>query len=128
MRVYGGMLRLIGTTDPERPQRSATGPGTTRVVMRARTWADFLTLGVTEIREYGASSIQVMRRLRAMLEELHETVPPECRAAVERELARLDATVEATWGRSLDVDLAEVLDRQGIGRRQHDRRHLVVNE
>ena len=38
-----------------------------RVVMPAQRWEDFLALGVTEIREYGATSIQVMRRLRAML-------------------------------------------------------------
>ncbi len=51
-------------------------------------------MGPTEIREYGASAIQVMRRMRAMLEELHEEVRPELRPAVEEELGRLDATVE----------------------------------
>ena len=34
-----------------------------------RRWVDYLTLSVTEIREYGDTSIQVVRRLRAMLEE-----------------------------------------------------------
>ena len=35
--------------------------------MPGRKWEDYLTLAVTEIREYGA--IQVTRRLRAMLED-----------------------------------------------------------
>jgi uncharacterized membrane protein len=111
----GEMLRLIGTTDLERRERSVTGETPTRVVMQARTWEDFLTLGVTEIREYGASSIQVMRRLRAVLEELRETVRPEFRAAVKAELARLDATVGASWGESVDLDRVGVADGQGIG-------------
>lgn len=33
-----------------------------------RRWEDLLGLGVTEIREYGSSSIPVMRRMRAMFE------------------------------------------------------------
>ena len=55
--------------------------------MRVRRWPDFLSLGVTEIREYGGSSIQVVRRLRALLLELSELVLPEHRAAVERSCA-----------------------------------------
>jgi uncharacterized membrane protein len=70
---------------------------------------------VTEIREYGADSVQVLRRLRAMLDDLFETVLPENRAAVEAELARLDATVERSFGDSVDFDRAEAPDRQGIG-------------
>ena len=72
-------------------------------------------LGVTEIRVYGANSIQVVRRLRAMLDGLLETVPPEHRAAVEDELARLDATVETAFSTSVDGDRAGLPDRQGIG-------------
>ena len=37
-----------------------------------------------------STAIQVMRRMRAMLEELHDEVRPEHRAAVHEELARLD--------------------------------------
>ncbi len=111
----GETLRLIGTTDLEMRAERAGGETRTAVVMRARRWEDFLILGVTEIREYGASSIQVLRRLSAMLEELHETVRPEHRAAVEQELARLDAVVTERWGRSVDLDRASTADGQGIG-------------
>jgi uncharacterized membrane protein len=111
----GETLRVIGTTDLARIARSALGDERPAVVMRVHLWDDYLTLGVTEIREYGAAGIQVMRALRATLEQLREDVRPEFRAAVEEELARLDATLEAHWGDSVDLDRATIADSQGIG-------------
>jgi uncharacterized membrane protein len=72
---------------------------------------------VTEIREYGATSIQVMRRMRAMLEQLRREVPPEHRSAVDEELARLDATVASSFGDSTDLDRASIADPLGMGGR-----------
>jgi uncharacterized membrane protein len=83
--------------------------------MPGRTWADYLTLAVTEIREYGSTSIQVVRRLRAMLEDLQESVRPEHRPAVEAEIAKLDATVAVGFAGTVDKDQALTRDRQGIG-------------
>jgi uncharacterized membrane protein len=109
------VLRRIGATalagrrwdDGETPLRG--------VVVPVRSWEHYLSLGVTEIREYGASSIQVMRRMRAMLEELHRDVLPEHRPAIDDELARLDATVRHAFGHSSDLDRACVPDVEGIG-------------
>jgi uncharacterized membrane protein len=109
----GDTLRLIGSTDLEPRPRADSPPW--RVIVPVRGWQDFLALGVTEIREYGASSVQVARRLRALLEELHGSVSPEHRAAVEDELARLAAQVERAFGSSADLDRAGQADRQGIG-------------
>ena len=50
-----------------------------------------------------------------MLDELSESVLPERREAVLRELERLDEAVSAEWGRTVDLDLAGASDRQGIG-------------
>src|SRR5207244_2477109 len=50
--------------------------GQRRLVVRTPDWDDYLSLAATEIRLYGGSSIQVVRRLRAMLESLVETLPP----------------------------------------------------
>ena len=110
----GETLRMIGATlspqDPASAERLTTG-----VIMPVRAWQEFLSLGITEIREYGASSIQVARRLRALLEELGQLVLPENRPAVEDELRRLDATVAASFANSIDLDFARSPDPQGIG-------------
>lgn len=61
-------------------------------------------MGVTEIREFGNTSIQVMRRIRAILEKLLHEVRPANRAAVNDEIARLDATVATAFTESIDRD------------------------
>ena len=109
----GDLLHRIGAVDfrPREPAEAGTG----RVLIAARGWEQYLALGVTEIRVYGASSVQVARRLRAMLEELHDAVRPEHRPTVEDELARLDAAVVVALGSSSDLDRAREADRQGLG-------------
>ena len=72
-------------------------------------------MGVTEIREFGSTSVQVMRRMRAVLEKLLQEVRPEHRGAVRAEIARLDATVAAGFSGSVDRDRAGIADRQGMG-------------
>jgi uncharacterized membrane protein len=115
----GEVLILIGRTDLEQRTKPARADTPAAVVMATHRWEDFVTLGVTEIREYGATSVQITRRLRALLEELLETVRLEHRAAVEEELRRLDATVAEDWRDSVDLDRAAVADRQGIGAPSH---------
>jgi uncharacterized membrane protein len=111
----GEVLTLIGRTDLEKRTKPAGVEAPAAVVMATHRWEDFVTLGLTEIREYGATSVQITRRLRALLEELLETVRPEHRAAVEEELGRLDATVAEGWRDSVDRDRAAGADRQGLG-------------
>ena len=89
--------------------------GRIRLLQPARSWDDFLLLGTTEIRLYGADAIQVMRRLRAALETLRETVLPEYVAAVDEELARLEATIASNWDGTVDLDRTLTADTQGIG-------------
>jgi uncharacterized membrane protein len=117
------VLRLIGTTDFAASRWPADSAIRTGLVIPARSWEDYLTLGVTEIREYGVTSIQVMRRLRALLEELHDEVRAEHRAAVEEELTRLEATVARAFADSVDLDRANTADPQGIGGRTKPRGH-----
>jgi uncharacterized membrane protein len=109
------LLREMGTTSLERRGELRDDDGRLRVVVPSQRWEDFLTLAVTEIREYGAPSIQVMRRLRTLLEGLRDEVLDEYRPAVDEELRRLDATVAASFGDSVDLDRALTADRQGIG-------------
>jgi uncharacterized membrane protein len=111
----GSVLGLIGRTDLEGRTKPASDETPAAVVMPVPLWENFVTLGITEIREYGATSVQIMRRLRALLEDLLQAVRPEHRAAVEEELRRLDAMVVAGWHDSVDLDRAGKADRQGIG-------------
>jgi len=76
---------------------------------------------VTEIIDYGATSSQVCRRLRAMLVELLHDVRPDRRAAVEVAIADLDAAVERTFADPADRAFAGAADRQGIGGSMIDR-------
>src|SRR5439155_13560178 len=55
-------LLLIGRTDLVRRRYHHDSSGRLRLVTPTPSWDDFLSQGVTEIREYGASSVQVMRR------------------------------------------------------------------
>lgn len=109
------VLRLLGDTPLQGPLMFRDRAGIPRLIMPGRTWEDYLTLAVTEIREFGSGSIQVMRRLRAVLEDLQVSVRPEHRSAVEAELAKLDTTVSTGFAGSVDADLARRYDRQGIG-------------
>jgi uncharacterized membrane protein len=108
------ILRSIGVASALLP-RSVPESLQSGVVMPVRTWADYLALGVSEIRAYGATSIQVTRRLRALLSELRELVPPANQVAVDDELRRLDAVVLAIWGSGVDRTRAMTPDYQGIG-------------
>jgi uncharacterized membrane protein len=91
--------------------------GRPRLVVPGRTWGELLALGVTEIRLYGASSPQVCRRLRALLDGLLVSAPAERRTAVADELGRLDAGIERSFPDAATRLFAATSDRQGIGGR-----------
>jgi uncharacterized membrane protein len=112
----GAALLLLGRTKGLHGQvRLADPDGHTRVVVPHHRWEDYLALALTEIRQFGADSVQVLRRLQALLGELRESVRPEYVPAIEDEQVRLDATVAAHFGTTVDLDRAATPDRQGIG-------------
>jgi uncharacterized membrane protein len=115
LNYLGDGLRMIGTVDVSESRFAGGTAGRRGVVIPVRSWEDYLALATTEIREYGASSIQVMRRMRSMLEELLEEVPEGRREPVREELARLDATVAHSFADSVDLDRARTADPQGMG-------------
>ncbi|MFD4319102.1 DUF2254 domain-containing protein [Streptomyces sp. NPDC058548] len=88
-----------------------------RLVLPGRDWENFLQLAVCEIREYGGSSMQVCRRLRAMLEGLLDTLPPSQHAAVRAELSLLQEAVEREFTDPARRAIAQQPDHQGIGGR-----------
>jgi uncharacterized membrane protein len=94
--------------------------GRARLVYRTPDWEDFVYLAVTEIRHFGGESIQVARRLRAMLEDLIRTLPEERATLLRQELSLLQRSAERSFPEPEDRALAEVSDAQGVGGR-HER-------
>jgi uncharacterized membrane protein len=90
--------------------------GALRLVVPMPTWEDYLTLAFDEIRQFGTTSIQVMRRLRAALTGLAETTMVAARAdAVRRYLEHLDLVIGRSPLDSEDKAMALQEDRQGLG-------------
>ncbi|MHC1727449.1 MAG: DUF2254 domain-containing protein [Syntrophobacteraceae bacterium] len=89
--------------------------GELRVIFRTPNWEDFVHLTCTEIRHCGAGSIQIMRRLRSMLENLMQTLPPHRHAELRQQLELLDRTIEEHYPYPEDRVLAQTPDSQGLG-------------
>jgi len=89
--------------------------GQIRLIYRTPEWEDFVQLGTTEIRQFGRDSIQVQRRLRAMLEDLIETLPAHRHLVLKKELALLGSSLLRAFPDLDDQKLAESGDLQGIG-------------
>jgi len=80
------------------------------------TWEDYLALAFDEIRQYGATSVQVMRRLRSALVGIGESMTIPARAkALEQYTLRLDLTIGHSPLDSEDQIMARQEDRQGLG-------------
>ena len=74
-----------------------------------------MNLACTELRRYGADSIQVVRRLRAMIENLIRTLPEDRHAALQAQLALLDHAIEGIYSLPEELALARATDSQGLG-------------
>jgi uncharacterized membrane protein len=80
------------------------------------SWDDYLSLAFDEIRQFGATSIQVMRRLAASLDGLSEVVTdPTRRAAVKRLRNHLEQAIHGSEFDKEDQEMAQQADRQGLG-------------
>jgi uncharacterized membrane protein len=89
--------------------------GQLRLIYHTPDWEDFVELAVTEIRHFGANSIQVVRRMRAMLEDLIPLLPPNRSATLKQELDLLDSTLEHGFVVPEDRKRAGMPDFQGLG-------------
>ena len=89
--------------------------GQLRVICRTPDWEDFVHLSFTEIRFCGATSIQIARRLRAMIVNLANTLPNIRHPALRREIDHLDQMLEKIYVIPKDLALAQIPDSQGLG-------------
>lgn len=91
------------------------GAGALRLVVPYPGWDDFLILAFDEIRHCGSTSVQVMRRIRALAADLIRALPPERHAALHHQLQRLDTTIASSFQDVVEQQEASVEDRQGLG-------------
>ncbi len=89
--------------------------GEVRLRYPVPSWEDFLSLAIDETRQFGEGSVQVTRRLRALLEDLREAVPERRRAAIDAELELVDASADRAFTDRGDRLSAASPDRQGLG-------------
>ena len=83
--------------------------------MPAPRWADYVELGLVEIRRYGGDSPQIVRRLTALYDRLGEMADDgeRSRLALERRLLR-DAAARA-FPDDEERAIVERPDRLGLG-------------
>ncbi len=108
------LLRMVGNRHL-RTDEISDESGQLRLIIRTPNWEDFVYLSFTEIRRCGADSLQVVRRLRAMIKNLMLTLPDHRHPALQEQLTILDREIERIYTIPEDLALARVPDSQGLG-------------
>ena len=108
------LLRKVGLRHVSR-EELGDAAGELRLVFRTPNWEDFVHLTCTEIRHFGAGSVQIMRRMRSMLENLIDTLPQHRHADLRQQLDLLDREIEGHYHFAEDRALARIPDPQGLG-------------
>jgi uncharacterized membrane protein len=108
------MLRAVGKRDL-RTDEILDKSGKLRVIFRTPNWEDFVHLAFSEIRLCGSNNLQIVRRLRAMIENLIQTLPRHRHALLVQELNLLDREIERNFIYAEDAAIARIGDGQGLG-------------
>lgn len=87
------LLRRLATR-PIPPGLLTDDDGVVRLIFPSMAWEDFIALAFDEIRIYGASSVQVVHRLRTALEDLIDLVGEERRPPLREQLELLRSAVD----------------------------------
>jgi uncharacterized membrane protein len=89
--------------------------GKLRLVVPFPTWDDLIRLAFDEICAYGATSVQVMRRMNALVTDLAQAVPEDRRPTLKYWETRLKATIARSFPDNEERMEATRADRQGLG-------------
>jgi len=108
------MLRSVGRRNL-RTDEIRDASGKLRVIFRTPNWEDFVHLAFTEIRACGASNMQIVRRLRSMIENLTETLPNHRLDELRQQLNLLDREAKRLFRYPEELALAGIADSQGLG-------------
>jgi uncharacterized membrane protein len=108
------MLRSVGKRNL-RTDEILDASGRLRVIFRTPNWDDFVHLSFSEIRACGANNLQIVRRLRAMIENLKETLPSHRQDELQHQVSLLDREAKRLFRYPEELALAMVADSQGLG-------------
>jgi uncharacterized membrane protein len=108
------LLRRVGQRDLG-DGKLRDGQGTVRVIFPTPSWEDFVSLAVSEMMHYGADSVQIIRRLRAMLTDLLELLSEVRAPTISAHLEMLDRVVTRTFIDPVERELAKSGDYKGVG-------------
>jgi uncharacterized membrane protein len=89
--------------------------GRVRLVIPYPSWDDFLHLAFEEILSCGAKSVQVMRRMKALVADLLTVLPVERHAGLKYWQQRLQASISRSFEDVEEKLSASIEDRQGLG-------------
>jgi len=92
-----------------------------RLCFGTPNWSDFVSLALVEIRQYGASHMQVARRLHVLLDHLLRVLPDERKDAVREVMNSVAEQMSAAERTEILREIVTILardvpaiDRQGI--------------
>jgi uncharacterized membrane protein len=108
------MLRSVGRRNL-RTDEISDARGQLRVIFRTPNWEDFVHLAFSEIRACGANNLQIVRRLRAMIENLKETLPDYRQEELQHQVNLLDCEAKRLFRYPQELVLAMIADSQGLG-------------
>jgi uncharacterized membrane protein len=89
--------------------------GNLRVFIKMPLWKDIVLVALDEVRLYGSSSLQVVRRLRAMLHDLISVSPEERKPGLKQQLHLLNQSVAQSFDGDYMQKLASEPDMKGTG-------------
>jgi len=112
-QIHDVMRRMVWRPFP--PTEHVDADGIVRLVTKEWDWEALVALAFTEIRQFSGSSVQVKRRMMAILQDLVGAASPERRECLEREAQRLTASVDLSFDQPHDREMAVRPDPQGIG-------------
>jgi uncharacterized membrane protein len=116
------MLRTVGKRHL-RTDEISDKSGQLRMIFRTPNWDDFVHLSFSEIRACGSNNLQIVRRLRAMIDNLVQTLPAPRHAALLQQLNLLNREIERNFIYPEELSLAHIGDAQGLGGHSEKPKH-----
>jgi uncharacterized membrane protein len=112
-RIHDLLRQLVSRPLPD--GRYLDAHGELRLLVPTLAWEGYVRLAVDEVRLHGRHSLQVMRRLEAMLRDLIEVAAPQRQVVLEHELRLLESAMATAFESDMDRRFATTPDQQGIG-------------